>query len=224
MTKTLTSRSIHKLPVGTKGVVDTSTLGHSVFCHEMLFLVSVTDTRTPAASTQYPPAQRAAHSLSPGAHSNHSLPLETLFSPLSLPLTPSLAPLFLFLSAPVLLRFSPGQTAFQRRTSAPEASAADQSTLNRNTKDRRAQRAITWHRNRNIPVWYGSFTLLIEGKLHVKSIDFTFKLRWSKTYKRHVPITKEKSWHKFLTSSIKIHNFFSYLIGGKKTFYNINTY
>lgn len=47
-------------------------------------LVSVTATVTPAASTQYlqyPPAQRAAHSLSLNAHSNHSLPLETLFFP-----------------------------------------------------------------------------------------------------------------------------------------------
>lgn len=52
MTKTPTSRAIRHQkgpPVGAKGVAGTSTLGHSVLCHEMLFLASVTATLTPAA-------------------------------------------------------------------------------------------------------------------------------------------------------------------------------
>lgn len=53
---------------------------------------------------------------------------DSLFAPVS-PTHPVTRSSLSFLSAPVLLRFSPGQTAFQPRSSVPEASAADQSTL-----------------------------------------------------------------------------------------------
>lgn len=68
------------------------------------------NTCTPPTSTPTPHPPSSACSSFTGAHSNHSLPLETLFLPLSLPLTPSLAPLFLFslrLSSSVSVRGRP---------------------------------------------------------------------------------------------------------------------
>lgn len=136
-----------------------------------------------------PPAQRAAHSL---AH------IPTIHFPWRLSFRPCLShsPRHSLLSFFSLCACPPPFQSGADRVSAAKLSTRSQCSgskyLNRNTKDRRAQRANTWHINRNILAWQNSFTLLIEVKLHV---NFTFKLRWSKTYKKHVFIAKEKRQH-----------------------------
>lgn len=101
-------------------------------------------------------------------------PWRLSFPPPSLPLTLSLAPLFLS-SCPPLFQSGP-DCIWAANIS---TGAVDQSTLNRNSKDRRAQRATAWHADHATLVWKNTFTFLEKGKqdsLFLLILYLTFNL------------------------------------------------